>query len=78
MADSNPSSTTPQTPTTAADLKVTFSREGTAEEVRICSDGDHALMSALRVLTGLDALRAGDKLICEWHRRPNFIERGLA
>jgi hypothetical protein len=59
-------------------LKVTFSREGAVEEVRICSDSDHALMSALRILATLDAFRAGDRIICEFHRQPNLIESGLA
>jgi hypothetical protein len=44
---------------------VIFSREGAAAERRICSDGDHALMSALRVIASLDALRAGDSLTVE-------------
>jgi hypothetical protein len=63
---------------TNGDLRVTFSREGEAEERHIVSDCDHALAAARRILAGLDALRAGDALTCEWHRRPNLIEQGLA
>jgi hypothetical protein len=53
-------------------------REGTAEERRICNDGEHALMSALHVIAGQDRLRAGDKLTVERHKRSTLIERGLA
>jgi hypothetical protein len=60
------------------DLQVTFSREGAAEEVYVCADGDHALKSALRILAGQDALRVGDKITVEKHKRPGLIERGLA
>jgi hypothetical protein len=44
-------------------LLVTFSREGAAEERRICSDGE---------------LRAGDSLTVERYKRPTLVERGLA
>jgi hypothetical protein len=60
------------------ELLVTFSREGAAEERHICSDADHALMSAMRILAGQDAFRAGDKLTCERYSRPTLTERGLA
>jgi hypothetical protein len=65
-------------PTTCANLRVTFSREGELEEQFIVSDGDRALRAALRIIAGLDALRAGDTLTCEWHRDPGLVERGLA
>lgn len=61
-----------------ADLLVIFSREGVPEERRICADGDQALISALRILTSQDCLRAGDKLTVEPYHRPNIVERGLA
>jgi hypothetical protein len=60
------------------ELLVIFSREGAAEEQHICSDADHALMSALRILAGQDAFRAGDKLTCERYQRQTLTERGLA
>ena len=60
------------------DLLVTFSREGAAEERRICLDREHALMSAPRVIASQDALRAGDSLTVGHYRRPTLIERGLA
>jgi hypothetical protein len=68
-----------ETPTTChTDLRVTFSREGAAEERRICSDGEHAMMSALRVIASQDVLRAGDSLTVERYKRPTLVERGLA
>jgi hypothetical protein len=60
------------------DLLLTFSREGVPEERRICADGDQALMSAMRILAGQDALRAGDSLTVTAYVRPNIVERGLA
>jgi hypothetical protein len=65
-------------PNPNAALLVIFSREGAAEERRICSDGEHALISALRVIASQDALRAGDSLTVERYQRPTLTERGLA
>ncbi len=59
-------------------LKITFTREGVAEDVHIAADGIAAQMSALRIIAGQDELRAGDKLVVERDERPNIIERGLA
>jgi hypothetical protein len=59
------------------DLLVTFNREGVPEERRICSDGEAALMSALKLLANEDALRAGDSLTVEPYKRPNIVERGI-
>ncbi len=64
--------------TTPHDLLVTFSREGEAELTQIVPDGDRALKAALIMLAQQDALRAGDRITVEWHRRPNLIEQGLA
>ncbi len=59
-------------------LKITFTREGVAEDVHIAADGAAAQMSALRIIAGQDELRAGDKLTVEPYQRPNIVERGLA
>jgi hypothetical protein len=59
-------------------LKITFFREGVPEDVHIAADGAAALMSAVRIITGQDELRAGDKLTVERDERPNIVERGLA
>jgi hypothetical protein len=59
-------------------LLVTFSREGETELMQTCENGDRALKAALIMLAQQDALRAGDKITVEWHRRPTLIEQGLA
>jgi hypothetical protein len=74
--DSTPPGFDPPNPN--AELLVIFSREGAAEERRICSDGEHALMSALRVIASQDCLRAGDSLTVERYKRPTLVERRLA
>jgi hypothetical protein len=63
---------------TNGDLKVTFSREGAAEEVYVCRDGEAALMAGMRLLMQQDALRDGDVLMVQTHQRKTLTERGLA
>jgi hypothetical protein len=62
----------------SGNLCVTFSREGEVEHLSICPDGEKALKAAMIMLATQDALRAGDEIKVEWHRRPNIIERHLA
>lgn len=62
----------------SGDLLVTFSREDEIELRQIVADGDKALKCALIMLAQQDALRAGDKVVVEWHRRPTLIEQHLA
>jgi hypothetical protein len=61
----------------ANSLKITFSREGTAEDVHVAADGAAALMSALRIIAGQDELRAGDKLSVERRGALRRICRGI-
>jgi hypothetical protein len=73
-----PTTTADDTPHRNDDLLVTFRREGQVEATHIVNDGEKALMAAERMLSMQDALRAGDSITVDWHKRPTVIEQGVA